>query len=191
MTVRVPAPILALGAAALLAGNALAAEESAAPRKPALHLSHRVVADGLSQRNPKALPGSMIEYELAVTGFADIPAVNNIVAITAPVPAKLTLIVSASDMGSDIGPPTYQIEGHGAETIGPCAGQAPEPEPGQAGDCVAYSNDDGRSYDYRPTPDTDGVDPQITHFRFNIRTINGRLPVGMTRLMLRYRMIME
>lgn len=187
MTVRVPAPILALGAAALLAGNALAAEDSAATRKPALHLSHRVVADGLSQRNPKALPGSTIEYELAVTDFADIPAVNNIVAITAPVPAKLTLIVSASAMGSDIGPPTYQIEGHGAETIGPCAGQAA----GQAGDCVAYSNDGGRSYDYRPTPDTDGVDPQITHFRFNIRTINGRLPVGMTRLMLRYRMIME
>lgn len=174
---------LLLGAVMLLSGNALAAEESGARHSPALHLTHRVISDGLSQQNPKALPGSTIEYELAVSDFADIPAVNNIVSITAPVPARLTLIVS----GSDAGPPSYQFEGHGAETIGACAAQAAI----LAGDCVAYSNDGGRSYDYRPSPDIDGVDRQITHFRFNIRTINGRIAVGMNRLMLRYRMIME
>lgn len=189
MMAAVPAPIraignaLLLGAALMLAGNARAAEEGAAIGKPSLHLSHRVISDGLSQHNPKALPGSTIEYELAVSDFAAIPAIDNIVSITAPVPARLTLIVS----GSDAGLPAYQIEGHGTETIAPCAAQAAM----QAGDCIAYSNDGGRSYDYRPTPDIDGVDRQITHFRFNIRTINGRIPVGMARLMLRYRMIME
>lgn len=183
MTTRAPLLLrrtLLLGGALLLAGTALAADGNGATRQPAIHLSHRVLSDGLSQSNPKALPGSTIEYEIAVTDFAGIAAADNRLSITTPVPAHLTLVVA----GEEAGRPSYQLDGHSAETIGPCDMQI-------AGDCVAFSNDGGRSFDYRPSPDIDGVDREITHFRFNIRTAGSSIPLEMARLRLRYRMIME
>jgi len=86
--------------------------QSAPALAPQIRLTSRVIADPLGSLRPKALPGAVIEYELAVSNVARSTTANNIFAITSPVPPQLTLIVGMPD--TPPGPPfefVYQSGG--------------------------------------------------------------------------------
>jgi uncharacterized repeat protein (TIGR01451 family) len=61
----------------------------------AMFKSSRIVSDGVSASNPKAIPGAVVEYCIAVTNTGASPA--DLVNITDPVPALTSYLASAGN----------------------------------------------------------------------------------------------
>lgn len=151
---------------------------------PTVNVSSQVVTDGISLLNPKAAPGAVVEYAVAVTSASLPPEEQYSLIIANPVPASLSLFVG--DLGSNgSGPFVYEIGSNGSGFD--CSFSSLS----SMTDCVEFSNNGGSSFDYQPTPDDQGFDADVTHVRFRVRPTTWPLLPLISNFILRYRMRME
>lgn len=116
--------------------------------------SMNIVSDVLGNDSPYALPGSIIEYELAV----DNPGRNvddGTVALTDALPSNVRLIVD--------GPNAFELV-DGAPSSNLTLDWA---GPASTLDSVDFSTD-GNFTGYTPTPDGENADAAVTHVRFRL-----------------------
>jgi len=116
------------------------------------------------ETDPKAIPGAVMLFTVAVTNQGDGATDADTVIITDPIPANTALFVG-------------DIDGSGPAT-GPVLFTDGTP-PNDSGlsytftsldnltDDVAFSNDGGTTYNYIPVPDGNGLDTNVTHMRVN------------------------
>lgn len=102
--------------------------------------------------NPKAIPGSWVDYTLSATNSGSGSADVDSLLIVEPVPANAALFV-ADLAGAGSGPVEF-IDGSGAASSGLSLQYG---GPGDAGDDIEFSTD-GVDYSYTPVPDVDGFD---------------------------------
>lgn len=110
--------------------------------------------------DPKAIPGATIRYLIVTTNTGSGQADTDSVVVTDPVPPNMALRVIDYD-GSTPGPVQF-IDG--ATSSGLSYGFVALDDPN---DDVAFSDDDGVTFDYEPTANADGVDPAVTTIRIN------------------------
>jgi hypothetical protein len=108
--------------------------------------------------NPKAIPGATVAYSLDVRNSGAGPADANSLALVDRVPTGTALRVA--DLGGPGSGPVLFSDG--VVTSGLTLTFAGL---GSLVDGVDFSNDGGVSFAYVPTPDADGRDPAVTHFR--------------------------
>jgi uncharacterized repeat protein (TIGR01451 family) len=108
--------------------------------------------------NPKAIPGALIEYSIGVSniGISDADADTVFVVDTVPADTKLCV----TDIGS--GGPVRFIDGSSGSDL-----TFSYIDLANLGDDLAFSDDNGSTWDYVPTADADGCDAAITDFRVN------------------------
>lgn len=151
---------------------------------PSINVSSHVVSDGVSGFNPKAVPVSILEYEVAVENLSVPLGGEDGVVIANPIPERLSLYVG--DLGgSGSGPFAYEVGnlGSGFE----CSFSSLS----NMSDCVEFSSDGGASFGYQPVPDQHGFDSAVTHLRFRLQPRLLPLPPLISNFVLRYRMRME
>lgn len=125
-------------------------------------MTAQVISDPVSNTNPKALPGSIVEFQTRVT-YSGLEALDSdSLVIVNAVPSALSLVVDGA--GPDNKSPFLFIEGDRPSDLS-CHFLALD----DSSDCIEFSSDGGISFDYRPTADFDGVDPSVTHLRFRLR----------------------
>ncbi|MFH1864931.1 MAG: hypothetical protein ABIK85_03535 [Candidatus Eisenbacteria bacterium] len=108
--------------------------------------------------NPKAIPGATILYTVTATNSGTGATDVNSVLTTDPIPDGTALFVGDID-GPGSGPVLFQ---DGATP----SGLAYEfTSLSSTTDDIDFSDDDGVSYVYVPTPDGDGCDDTVTHLR--------------------------
>ena len=107
---------------------------------------------------PKAIPGALIEYNIGVSniGISDADADTVFVVDTVPSDTKLCV----TDIGG-AGPVRF-IDGGTSSNLTYSFIAL-----GNLGDDLAFSDDNGTTWDYEPTADADGCDGAITDFRVN------------------------
>ena len=107
--------------------------------------------------NPKAIPGSIIDYAITVSNTGSVQTDSGEVAITDQVPPQTKFCLADLTAGS--GPLLFQ------NTVGISGLTYSFVSLGNAGDSLAFSSDGGATYSYVPVADADGCDTNITHFR--------------------------
>lgn len=150
---------------------------------PSIDISSRIVSDGISASNPKAIPEAVVEYEMRVSNVPSDLAVQRGPVIANPVPEELSLFVG--DIGTSGGPFAYEPANGGSGFE--CKFESLS----NSGDCVEFSNNGGTSFDYIPTPDQEGFDPNITHVRFRLKPGGQTDRPEISNFVLRYRMRVE
>jgi uncharacterized repeat protein (TIGR01451 family) len=110
--------------------------------------------------NPKAIPGAAMTYTVSVSNSANGSATSGSTVVTDAVPANMEMFVG-------------NIGGPGS---GPVSFTNGTPSSGltytftnlaSATDSLSFSNDGAATYAYTPTPDANGFDAAVTHFRVN------------------------
>lgn len=115
----------------------------------------RVISDPVNGTdNPKAIPGAIMEYEITITNPNASPVDADSVFVRDPIPAQVALRVSDIEEpgsgpvsftdGSPSSGLTYEFPSH-----------------------LAFSSDNGASWDYEPVEDSNGTDPEVTDIRIN------------------------
>jgi hypothetical protein len=120
-----------------------------------------VLSDGINTINPKRIPGALVEYNIIASNTGSGAADNNSIILTDAIPANTALYINdISGAGTgpvrfvDGSPPSglnYQFVSLASTT-----------------DNLSFSNNNGVSYSYIPTPDAAGLDSQITNIRINM-----------------------
>lgn len=124
--------------------------------------------------NPKAIPGSVLEYTITAENSGSAPADNNTIRISDLIPAKTKLCVENS--GHCLAP--YFVDG----TV----------SSGLALGTVVYSDNGGSSYGYSASGDGEGADSSVTYLsapttgQFNALT--GGLPSSFS---IKFRVVVE
>jgi uncharacterized repeat protein (TIGR01451 family) len=95
--------------------------------------------------NPKAIPGSILEYTITAFNSGPLNADNNTIRISDMVPEKTKLCVDNS--GDCVLP--YFVDG--------------SPTSGLTVGSIQYSNTNGSNYSYIPSADGEGADASVTH----------------------------
>jgi hypothetical protein len=111
--------------------------------------------------NPKAIPGSWVDYTITTSNTAIGSVDDGTLVVTDPLPANVALYVGDLS-GAGSGPVEF-TNGSGAAASGltyTFSGL------GDAGDDVEFSTD-GVSYNYTPIPDADGFDFAVRYIRIN------------------------
>lgn len=174
----------ALGIALLLAGTTPVAAEAAQILTPSINISSRVVSDGVSVSNPKAIPSAIFEYEMTVANIPTNSTSQDGPVIANPVPDQLSLYVG--DIGNyGSGPFIYEAASAGSGFE--CSFSSLS----NMSDCVEFSDNGGSSFDYVPMPDRQGFDSNITHVRFRLKPGLQASQTATSTFVLRYRMRME
>ena len=117
-----------------------------------------VVSDPINGTgSPKAIPGAVVEYLISVTNTGDEPADPDSVLVTddAPADAKMCL----ASFGAGTGPVVFNA---GAPSSGLTYSYVTLDS---TSDDIEFSSDGGASWNYVPSPDIDGCDPNISDFR--------------------------
>ncbi|MDH4107220.1 MAG: hypothetical protein OEW35_02795 [Gammaproteobacteria bacterium] len=115
------------------------------------------VADPINAgNNPKAIPGSEMEYLLSVTNEGPGTVDSDAFVVTDAVPSGGCLVVT------DIGGPGPLIFEDGTPASGLTYTFAGLASPT---DDLDFSNDGGSSFGYTPSPNAAGCDPAVTHIR--------------------------
>lgn len=109
------------------------------------------------QANPKAIPGSTIDYTISVSNTGTVEVDNGSVEIVDSVPADAKFCLSDITTGSG---PVRFIDGSPASGLSYSYISL-----GSTTDNLAFSNDNGATYTYTPVADADGCDANVTHFR--------------------------
>ncbi|MFH1688739.1 MAG: hypothetical protein ABIE42_00700 [Candidatus Eisenbacteria bacterium] len=108
--------------------------------------------------NPKSIPGATVLYTITAANVGTGSTDSGSVLTTDPIPVGTALLVSDID-GPGSGPVLFQdgatASGLDYEFVSLAS----------TTDDVAFSDDDGISYVYAPTPDGDGCDGTVTHIR--------------------------
>lgn len=110
--------------------------------------------------NPKAIPGAHMLYTLVATNQGGAATDNDSVVVTDPVPANTELFVG--DLGTPGSGPVLFVDG--TTTSGLTYSFVGLSD---SGDDIAFSNNNGSSFDYTPVPDGLGFDADVTHIRIN------------------------
>lgn len=104
--------------------------------------------------NPKAIPGAVVEYTITSSN-AGFQAADS-VSITDSIPANTEMFVGDIDAGGSgpvkFDPDTSTLRYNFIQTD-------------NNADDIEFSSDGGNLYSYAPSPDLDGFDSNITHFR--------------------------
>ena len=105
--------------------------------------------------NPKAIPGAVVEYLITVSNTGGVATDEDSVVVTdnGPANAKMCLL-------SRSGGPVIFDDATGSSGVTYTFTSL-----SSATDSLAFSNDDGTSFSYIPTSDSDGCDTAITAFR--------------------------
>lgn len=114
-----------------------------------------VISDPVNlTNNPKAIPGALVEYLIAIanTGSVATDPDSVVVVDDGPADAKLCQIARAG------GPVVFTDPGGSGLTYSFAV-------LGSAGDSLDFSDDDGASWSYVPTADGEGCDSAVTSFR--------------------------
>jgi hypothetical protein len=118
-------------------------------------LSSNVIRNQVgSPATPHVLGGSLVDYQIAVTGPSTGGTAGSSLAFATPIPAQMELFVG--DLGiPGSGPVAFADADSGLSLdFGGLANTS---------DAVAFSNNGGQSFDYVPRADTDGYDGNVTH----------------------------
>jgi len=110
--------------------------------------------------HPKAIPGAVVEYSIAVANPAPNPVDSGTVVVTDPIPAPLELRV-ADLAGAGSGPVAFANGSPPSGLAYTFASLA------SASDDLEFSSDGGATWTYVPTPGPDGTDPNVTGIRVN------------------------
>ena len=110
--------------------------------------------------NPKAIPGAHMLYTLIATNQGGGATDGDSVVVTDPVPANTDLFVG--DLGAPASGPVLFVDGTTASGLTYTYGGLTD-----NGDDIAFSNNNGTSFDYTPVPDGLGFDSDVTHIRIN------------------------
>jgi uncharacterized repeat protein (TIGR01451 family) len=108
--------------------------------------------------NPKAIPGAIVEYQIIVTNPGVDPADAGSLVVNDSIPARVDLRVV--DIGASGSGPVKFIDGSPSSGLSYTFASL-----SNATDDVAFSNDNGATWTYAPTPNADGVDPNVTDIR--------------------------
>ena len=132
--------------------------------------------------NPKAIPGSWVDYTITASNSGKGDVDNESLAVTDPIAANADLFVG--DLGAAGSGPVEITDGAGAASSGLSlvfGGLA------DLTDDVEFSSD-GVDYTFVPTPDVDGFDPAVRYIRVNPSgTFLGRSTAAPTTFDLRIR----
>ena len=110
--------------------------------------------------NPKAIPGAYMLYTLVATNQGGAATDSDSVVVTDPVPANTDLFVG--DLGTPGSGPVLFVDGTTTSGLTyTFVGLA------DSGDDIAFSNNNGTSFDYTPVPDGLGFDADVTHIRIS------------------------
>ena len=110
--------------------------------------------------NPKAIPGALMTYTVAVVNSGTGPVDSGTTVITDPIPDNAALFVSDIN-GAGSGPVLF-TQGTTSSTLSYTFTAL-----NNSGDDVDFSNNGGATWTYVPTPGVDGCDPLVTHLRIN------------------------
>ncbi len=114
--------------------------------------------------DPKAIPGAEVLYTLRATNQGPGISDNDSVVLTDPIPDNTELFV-----GDLTGPGTGPVVFANSSTASGLTYLFVDP--GNTGDDLAFSDDNGVTYGYAPTADTEGFDPAVTHVRITPRGV--------------------
>jgi trimeric autotransporter adhesin len=144
-------------------------------------LSSRILSDGFSLANAKAIPSALVEYDVHVSNRGFAALTRNSLVITNAVPAGLTLFARDLDAAGS-GPVVF------AEGAVPSGLECRFGGIADASDCLEFSNDNGLSFVYVPQPDASGFDRAITHIRMRPQGSMAPASLQPSSFILRYRM---
>lgn len=108
--------------------------------------------------NPKAIPGAIMQYTISFSNDGPGAADQDSIIITEALPPYTSLMVIDFDAANP-GPVAF-VDGATASGLSYSFVALDSTL-----DDIEFSNDDGVNYDYSPSPDADGSDPSVTHFR--------------------------
>jgi uncharacterized repeat protein (TIGR01451 family) len=130
------------------------------PAQLSMNKSLQVTSDPINgSANPKAIPGALIEYQLTVTNGGEGTADTDTVTITDSLPADTAFFVGTDPSVS----PVTLTEGATASTL-----TLNFENLTSTTDDVEFSDNNGTTFDYQPTPDAEGFDPLITDVRIRL-----------------------
>ncbi|MEC8523546.1 MAG: hypothetical protein VXZ24_04830, partial [Pseudomonadota bacterium] len=130
------------------------------PAQLAMNKTQLVTEDPLNgTTNPKAIPGARIQYQLSVTNSGEGTTDSDTVMITDSLPADTAFFVGTDASVS----PITLVDGATASTLTMNFESLTS-----ATDDVEFSNNNGTTFDYQPTPDAEGFDPLITDIRIRL-----------------------
>lgn len=142
----------------------------------------QVISDPINgNSNPKRIPGATIQYTVGITNTGNGATDTDSLTVTDPAAGSAATLLNNSaifvgDIGGVGSGPVLFVDGQPSGTAsgmsyifaGLAATEANPPN-----DDVDFSNDDGATWNYVPTPDADGFDPLVTNIRVNPK---GALP---------------
>ena len=124
--------------------------------------------------NPKAIPGSILEYIIEAKNDGNLAADNNSIKISDLIPANTRLCVS--NVGSCKAP--YFVDG--------------SPSSGLSLAGTAYSNNNGASFTYSPVADGDGADSNVSNLRSSMNgAFQPKTGASAPNFQLKFRVIVE
>ena len=130
------------------------------PAQLTMNKSLQVTQDPVNgSANPKAIPGALIEYQLTVTNTGEGTADTDTVTITDTLPADTAFFVGTDAAVS----PVTLTDGQTASTL-----TLNFENLTSTTDDVEFSDNNGTTFDYQPTPDAEGFDPLITDVRIRL-----------------------
>lgn len=110
--------------------------------------------------NPKAIPGSTVEYTIVVTNVGPGAVDADSFEVLDAIPVDGCLFVG--DLAGPASGPVRFTDGSPPSGLGYAFIGL-----GDGGDDLEFSNDGGVSFSYTPTPGGSGCDPDVTHVRVN------------------------
>jgi uncharacterized repeat protein (TIGR01451 family) len=119
--------------------------------------------NGINSTNSlsKALPGAILTYTIEAINTGQGTAENNSMWISDAIPDKTYMLVKDFNDISGQGPVIEQ-------PVNPSSGLSYHfLALDSSTDDIEFSNNNGLSFDYSPSPDNEGLDKKITHFRIN------------------------
>jgi len=109
----------------------------------------------------KALPGAILTYTIEAINTGQGAAENNSIWISDAIPDNTYMLVNDFDAIAGQGPLIEQ-------PINPSSGLTYVfTALDSTTDSIEFSENNGLNFDYSPSPDSDGIDERITHFRIN------------------------
>ena len=109
----------------------------------------------------KAIPNAVLTYTISASNSGPGAAQVNSIWIADAIPQNMFMHVLDFDDIADTGPISESPSANPSGLIYNFENLASN------SDDIEFSNNDGASFTYSPTPDSDGIDKNITHFRIN------------------------
>lgn len=113
----------------------------------------------------KALPGAILTYTLLAENSGQGAAENNSIWISDVIPKNTYMLVKNFNDVPGKGPVIEQPENPNSGLSFQFSALNSD------SDNIEFSNNNGQTFDYSPSPDSEGIDKKITHFRINLRGI--------------------